>query len=75
VSTVRKRNVDPEVGRNRGRIGPAVRDGNLEEAEKARRDTRAALLAQHIREVVDGAPPLTDKQLLRLAGLLVSGAR
>jgi hypothetical protein len=45
------------------------------EAEKARRDLRAAKLAKHIREVVDAAPPLSAEQRLRLAGLLVGGSR
>ena len=39
-----------------------------------RRDLRAAELEEHIRHLVDEAPPLTAEQRLRLAGLLV-GAR
>lgn len=35
---------------------------------------RAAVLERHIREVVDAAPPLTDEQRTKLAGLLAGGA-
>lgn len=37
---------------------------------EARRDLRAANLADHIRRVVNEAPPLTDEQRARLAALL-----
>lgn len=36
-----------------------------------RRDLRAAELEDHIKQLVDAAPPLTAEQRLRLAGLLV----
>lgn len=36
----------------------------------ARRDYYATALADHIRKVVDAAPPLTDEQRDRLAALL-----
>lgn len=39
------------------------------------RDLRAAELEDHIRQLVDAAPPLTAEQRLRLAGLLVGGDR
>ena len=39
----------------------------------ARRDLRAAKLEDHIREVVDQAPPLTPDQADRLAALLRGG--
>lgn len=36
-----------------------------------RRDLAADKLEEHIRKVVDAAPPLTDAQRLKLASLLV----
>lgn len=38
--------------------------------EQLRRDYAAESLAEHIRQVVDSAPPLTAEQRTRLAGLL-----
>lgn len=38
--------------------------------EAASRDLREAVLAKHIARLVDQAPPLTDEQRARLAGLL-----
>lgn len=40
-----------------------------------RRDLRAAMLEQHIRQVVDEAPPLTVEQRDRLSTLLAGAAR
>jgi hypothetical protein len=40
---------------------------------EARRDLRAAELEDHIRRLVDAAPPLTDDQRRRLASLIVGG--
>lgn len=67
--------IDPEVATHKGRKAVAVRDGNTELAGIADRDLRAAKLADHIRKLVDQAPPLTAEQRLRLAGLLVGGAQ
>jgi hypothetical protein len=39
------------------------------------RDLRAAELEEHIRQLVDAAPPLTSEQRQRLAGLLTGGAQ
>lgn len=36
----------------------------------ARRDLRAANLEQHVRRIVDQAPPLTDEQRNKIAALL-----
>ena len=41
---------------------------------EARRDYAAERLADHVREVVDSAPPLTEDQRRRLAELLRGGA-
>lgn len=40
------------------------------EAIAAERDLKAGVLEQHIRAVVDEAPPLTDEQRNRLAAIL-----
>jgi len=40
-------------------------------AEEAHRTYKAAELADHIRRLVDTAPPLTDEQRSRLAALLL----
>jgi hypothetical protein len=40
----------------------------------ARRDLNAERLAEHIRRVVDAAPPLTPEQVERLSTLLRAGA-
>jgi hypothetical protein len=49
------------------------RDPDDPELLNARRDLKAARLADHIRKTVDEAPPLTDAQRARLAGLLSGG--
>lgn len=36
----------------------------------ARQDLKAARLANHVRDAVDSAPPLTDEQRERIAALL-----
>lgn len=40
------------------------------EADEARRDYRAAQLAEYIQRTVDAAPPLTAEQRARLARIL-----
>jgi hypothetical protein len=51
-------------------LGGYVRRGNAEAAEDTRRALKAAKLEQHIRAVVDAAPPLSPEQRDRLAVLL-----
>ncbi len=41
---------------------------------EARRNLRAERLELYIQRTIDGAPPLTDSQRARLAGLLRPGA-
>jgi hypothetical protein len=48
-----------------------MKDGDTERIAAARRALREAQLTEHIREVVDGFPPLTQTQLQRLSLLLV----
>ncbi|HLM20881.1 MAG TPA: hypothetical protein VK390_05065 [Propionibacteriaceae bacterium] len=49
------------------------RDADDPAIADARRDLRAAKLEDHIRQVVDQAPPLTPEQAERLAALLHGG--
>lgn len=41
---------------------------------EARRNLRALRLEEHVREILAKAPPLTDEQRDRIAGLLRAGA-
>lgn len=59
-----------EWTRHRARLANAVQRGDTEQANAARLDLKVARLEDHIRQVVDQAPPLTDAQRARLAGLL-----
>jgi hypothetical protein len=55
----------------RDRLGAATRNGaSPDDVDAARRDLAEANLAQHIRRVVAGWPPLTAEQRQRLALLL-----
>lgn len=56
---------------HRNRKGGAMRTGNMQLAELADRDLRAAVLAKHIRELADAHPPLTAEQRRALAALLL----
>lgn len=67
----KRRNIDPDVARERGRVGSLAAAGaSPARLEEARVDLAAARLAEHIRRVVDAAPPLTPEQRERLALLL-----
>ena len=61
----------PAVASAHGTVAALKRHhpGSAEAAEAAR-NLRAAVLADHIRRVVDEAPPLTPEQLDRLSLLL-----
>lgn len=65
------------VYHHRARIAALSRDRSPDDPQilDARRDLRAARLAEHIEKVVADFPPLTEEQLDRLAGLLRGGAR
>lgn len=64
------------VYHHRARIAGLSRDRAPDDPElvDARRDLRAQKLADHIARAVSEAPPLTDEQRARLAGLLTGGA-
>lgn len=50
------------------------RDATDPELVEARRNLRAEMLAESIRKTLATAPPLTDDQHRRLAGLFAGGA-
>ena len=58
----------------RSKLAVAVRDKHPEsEITALRRDLRAERLEEHIKSIVDQAPPLTDQQRVRIAALLHKG--
>lgn len=59
----------------RARVAALVRHkpADAPEVAEARRDLRAARLADYVRRVIDEAPPLTDDQRRRIAALLQGG--
>lgn len=61
-TTTSRRNRLNALQRHRPPDDPQIAD--------ARRDLRAARLEEHIRKLVDEAPPLSDEQRSRLAALL-----
>lgn len=63
---------DIEVRHHAARVGGLSRDRDADDPElvDAKRDLKAARLADHIKRTVDAAPPLTDEQRARLAHLL-----
>ncbi|UUO01698.1 hypothetical protein M4D79_25565 [Mycolicibacterium novocastrense] len=66
------RNVAPDIARARARAAglSAFRKPNAPDLIEAKRTLREAVLAKHIRGLVDTAPPLTQEQRDRLAELL-----
>ena len=75
---IKRRNVDKDVGFYRSQVaglkrairnGERVDDGALAEAQEK---LRVAVLVSHIVRVVDGAPPLTERQREKLSALLRS---
>ncbi len=60
--------------RERARLAALTRHHPDADHGPARRDLRAAQLEEHIRRVVDAAPPLTADQKARLAGILRASA-
>lgn len=68
--------IAPEVASHRARVASLSRSraNNDPELLDARRALRASQLESHIARVLAGAPPLTDDQRRRLAGLFTGGA-
>ena len=67
--------ISAEMARARARKANADLRGDSEAAAIAARDLRAVKLEEYIERVVAEAPPLTDEQRVRLAGLLSGGGR
>lgn len=67
--------VSPAVAHERARIASLTRSRTADDPEliEARRNLRAASLESHITRILDEAPPLTDEQRHRIAGLLTAG--
>lgn len=63
--------LSPEQRRQRARIAVLHRH-NPQRAAELNRDYKVDQLADRIEAVVSAAPPLTDEQRSRLAGLLAS---
>lgn len=63
--------------RERGRVAALSRSRSADDPEliAARQNLKTERLADHIAKVVGEAPPLTEQQRDRLAGLLRSGGR
>jgi hypothetical protein len=68
---VAKSTPDPVLSQ-RGRRNVLVRHYGADDPRtvEAERDLKAAGLEQHIREIIDTAPPITEEQRSRLALLL-----
>ena len=60
------------ITKNRARVAGLlrVRSADDPEVEAARRDLRASVLEKHVADILAQAPPLTDEQRERIAGLL-----
>lgn len=65
----------PDISYERGRVGALSRSRQPNDPEliAARRNLKALKLEEHIRRVIAEAPPLTDEQRQRIAGLLRAG--
>lgn len=69
--------LSPESRHYRAKVGALSRSRTSDDPELvgAARGLKAARLADHIKRVVDAAPPLTAEQRDRLATLLRGGGR
>ena len=59
--------------KTRSQIAVAVRQHPDADVTELRRQLKAERLAEHIKQVVDSAPPLNSEQRARIAALLTSG--
>ena len=68
--------ISPAVAHERARIASLSRSRTVDDPElvEARRNLRAASLEAHVKRILSEAPPLSDEQRRRLAGLLTGGA-
>lgn len=65
----------PEWTHQRARIAALTRSRTADDPDliDAKQKLRSMMLAEHIKRVVDGAPPLTDAQRHALARMLQGG--
>ena len=68
--------ISSTAAHHRARIAALSRDRKPDDPElvAARRDLAYERLAEHVRKVVDAAPPATADQLARIAAILVGTA-
>lgn len=68
--------ISSTAAHHRARIAALSRDRKPDDPElvAARRDLAYERLAEHVRKVVDAAPPATPDQLARIAAILVGTA-
>ena len=59
--------------KTRSQIAVAVRQHPDADVTELRRQLKAERLAEHVKQVVDSAPPLTADQRARVAALLTGG--
>jgi hypothetical protein len=62
------------AARTRARLAVAYRQGDTENIPTLQRELQIDMAVDYLQELVDAAPPLTEEQRDRLAGLL-GGAR
>ena len=62
------------IHEHKSRLGGAVKAGNRELAEQARASLKACKAEEYIKRLVAEAPPLSEAQRDRLAGILRGGA-
>lgn len=65
--------VPPNTMQARGHLMTAVRMGDAEGEATARRELAEAKLQNHIERVLATSPPLSERQIKRLTGLLRTG--
>lgn len=67
--------LSPAANSARGKIAALSRSRRPDDPDlvEARRELRAAKLECHIQRVLSEAPPLSDEQKVRIAGLLRAG--
>ena len=66
--------LDVLTARNKLAVTCRYHADNVEAIEEARRVLTEAKLAAHVKEALAAAPPMSDRQLERIARLLLGGA-
>lgn len=68
--------ISPTTARARGKVAALTRSRSTDDPDLvgARRELATSSLTDHIERVLAAAPPLTNEQRRRLAGLFTGGA-